>query len=179
MVNGPGVQGDLQATRDLLARAVERLDHMGNQQPPRARSQQPPHERSQQPPRERSQQGRAYLYNPIPGPSLVSFPDRNETRPSHETLNYYSKIAMCQHLFVCLADVGQTRVPCTFRKGQIDASWDWSKGRCIFGVGRKLGISPRATRKQAGGYGYELLRTSERSNKELAVIPPPSGGYTG
>ena len=30
--------------------------------------------------------------------------------------------------------------------------------------------------KQAGG--YELLRTSEHSNKELAVIPPPSGGYT-
>ena len=30
--------------------------------------------------------------------------------------------------------------------------------------------------KQAGG--YELLRTSEHSNKEVVVIPPPPEGYT-
>lgn len=57
MANGPGVEGDLQATHYLLARAVEWLDHMGTQQ-------QPPHEGSQQ-----VQVGRAYPYNPIPGPS--------------------------------------------------------------------------------------------------------------
>ena len=30
---------------------------------------------------------------------------------------------------------------------------------------------------QAGG-GYELLRTSQQSNRSLEVIPPPSSGYT-
>ena len=189
MANGQGVQGDLQATRDLLARAVERLDHMGTQQ-------QPPRERSQQ-----VQVGRAYPYNPIPGPSqerLSLFQSHgtaagtrffsgtfrggyNRRLPACAPKSKKKKIAMWQHSFVCLADVGQTRVPAPLEKaklmqaglGQRDVAFLEFGGSSEFHL-ELLEAFPKL--KQAGG--YELLRTSEHSNKELAVIPPPSGGYT-
>jgi len=118
---------DLQATCDLLAWAVERLDHMGTQQ-------QLPREGSQQ-----VQVGFAYPYNPIPGPSqerLSLFQSHgtaagtcffsgsfrggyNRRLPACAPKSKKKKIAMWQHSFVCLADVRQTRVPAHLEKAKL------------------------------------------------------------
>lgn len=142
MANGPGVEGDLQATHYLLAWAVEWLDHMGTQQ-------QPPHEGSQQ-----VQVGRAYPYNPIPGPlqellspfqSTGTAARATGTQQQLQVSKY--KLVMCTPIFL-----------------EFGGSSDFHL--------ELLEAFPKL--KQAGR--YELLRTSEHSKN--AVIPPPSGGYT-
>ena len=88
---------------------------------------------------------------------------------------------MWQHSFVCLADVQQTRVPTPLEKARLVQAGLGQKEIAFLEHGESsefheelLDAFPKL--KQAGG--YELLRTSEHSNKEVVVIPPPPGGYT-
>ena len=213
-----GVHGDIQTTRQLLAQAVERLDHItgvpANVQATASRMAPNPPTRSsdssgQGSARSRpenvsqpSGSGRTYPYNPIFGPAQ----ERLRTFQSPETCGTQrffqprsfgynrrlptsrsaprskkKKIAMWQHSFVCLADVGQTRVPTPLEKARLVQAGLGQKEIPFFEHGESsefhhelLDAFPKL--KQAGG--YELLRTSEHSNKEVVVIPPPPGGYT-
>ena len=211
------VQGDLQATRQLLAQAVEWLDHMNRSAstetaqvegsaatgPQRPSGDQDPRQQQNGRQQQGGQSGRAYPYNPIPGPTqerLSLFQPSSGFRSFQaRTLCSYSggynrrlpaarsapkskkkKVAVWQHAFVCLADVDQTRVPTPLEKAKLmqaglgpkDIAFLEQDGGTEFHQDL-LDAFPKL--KKAGG--YELLRTSERSNKEV-VIPSPPGGYT-
>ena len=219
------MQSDIQATRRLLAQAVERLDQLegraepGQSQAQQSGSQQPqgfsciqssgaPEERpvprvlSSTPEsshsRDSVQGARAYPYNPIPGPthehlSLFQSSNIRSFQPhrfrdlggrSHRRLPPKSKkkkTAIWQHPFICLSECGQTKVPTPLEKARLMQAGLGSKEISFFEHAESSEFHHdllEAFPKLKGAGGYELLRTSDRSNKEMAVIPPPPGGYT-
>ena len=140
-----GAHGDIQTTRELLERVVERLDHItGAQQQPAniqaSRMAPNPLITTSSGPENVSRPsggGRAYPYNPILGPAQERLrtsqsPETSGTQhffqPRSHSFGYNrrlltsaprsKKLAMWQHSFVCLADVQQTRVPTPLEKAK-------------------------------------------------------------
>lgn len=87
---------------------------------------------------------------------------------------------MWEHEFICLANCGEETPPTPMDKADLIRAGLGPRKLSLF----EFGDSSRfhddvmaAFPKLADGGGYELLRTKQNNNRELCVIPPPSGGY--
>ena len=88
---------------------------------------------------------------------------------------------MWEHTFICLANKTQSSPQSPMEKGQLIQAGLGGKLLCMFEHcdadelhHELLNTFPKL---RAGG-GYELLRSSQRNNRNLEVIPPPPSGYS-
>ena len=86
-----------------------------------------------------------------------------------------------EHEFVCMANSGQATPPSPMEKAELIRAGLGPCKLCLFQYGDSgefhdsiISAFPKLT----SGGGYELLRTLPNNNKELCVIPPPSGVHT-
>lgn len=95
--------------------------------------------------------------------------------------NKKRKIQTWEHTFICLSKMSQCSPPSPMDRGRLMQAGLGAKSLCILEHTdaedlhhELLDLFPKL---QAGG-GYELLRTSQESNRNLEVIPSPPSGYT-
>ena len=91
------------------------------------------------------------------------------------------KLSMWEHEFICLASISQSSPPSPMEKAELIRAGLGPKKLSLFQYRDSAefhdGIASAFPKLTSGG-GYELMRTMPNNNKELCVIPPPSGGYT-
>lgn len=88
---------------------------------------------------------------------------------------------MWQHDFVCLSSTTDSRVPSNIDKADLIRAGLGLKQLQLFLHGDSSDFYDdiiQAYPKLTMGGGFELLRSCDGNTKLLAVIPPPSGGYT-
>ena len=90
------------------------------------------------------------------------------------------KLSMWEHELICLANCGEVTPPTPMEKADLIRADLGPRKLSLFEFGDSSQFHDDvlvAFPKLADGGGYELLRTKQNNNKELCVIPPPSGGY--
>ena len=86
-----------------------------------------------------------------------------------------------EHDFICLANAGQCKPPTPLERAELFAAGLGQKAVLCAADGESWEFHEElmyAYPKLKDGGGYELLRTSDKTNRELSVIPSPPGGYT-
>ena len=88
------------------------------------------------------------------------------------------KLSMWEHEFICSTSISQSSSPSPIEKAELICAGFGPKKLSFFqyGVSAEFhdGIASAFPKFTSGG-GYELMQTMPNNNKELCVIPPPSG----
>ena len=91
------------------------------------------------------------------------------------------KLQFWEHCFCCLASTTQCSPPGPMDRGRLMQAGLGGETLSIMESADAEDLHHdllEAFPKLRAGGGYELLRTSERNNRTLDVIPPPLSGYT-